>query len=141
MMAREIAKGGERVVDFDCGKAGEVRETAAALDQRGGRAAARRFGHVGMAVAPGAAKRHEQGAGGERARVARHSTHGRVRRAEHLAAGRGGDFVDSEGALVDRYRCRHRCGRAGRGPRSYYRRSADLRRNADLTVITCPDAA
>src|SRR5438552_15201903 len=84
-----------------------------------------------MAVALNAAKRHEQGAGGERARVARHSTHDRVRRAEHLAACCGRDFVEPEGALVDWYRRRHRWARAGRSPET----------DTDLTVITCTDAA
>jgi hypothetical protein len=131
MMARESAKGGERIFDFHRGKANRVGRMAAALDYRGGGAAARRLGEVGMAVAPDAAERHEQGAGGERARVDRHSTYDRVRRAEHLAAGCGGDFVEPESALVDWYRRRHRYARAGRTPEA----------DADLTVITCPDAA
>jgi hypothetical protein len=131
MMARESAKGGERIVNFDRGKANRGARAPAALDYRGGGAAARRFGEVRMAVPPDAAERHEQGAGGERARVDRHSTYDRVRRAEHLAAGCGGDFVKPEGALVDWYSRRHRYARAGRSP------DADT----DLTVITCPDAA
>ena len=68
MMAREIAKGGERVVDFDRGKAGEIGETAAALDYRSGRAAARGLGQVRMAVA---ARRLEAPRTGRRRRATR----------------------------------------------------------------------
>src|SRR6185437_5372969 len=136
MMAREIAQGGKRVVDFDRGEAGD---TASARDYRGCRAAPRCLGQIRMTVAVGAAKRDEQSAGAERARVARHSTHDRIRRAEHFAAGCGGDLVQPEGALVDRYRRRHRYGRAGRGPGTLTR--TGYRSGRDLSVITCLDAA
>ena len=80
-----------------------------------------------MAVAIDPAKRHEKGACGEGARVVRHTAHDHVGCAEHLAAGCGGDFIEPEGASVVWYRCGHRCARGIR--------------IADLTVITCPDAA
>jgi hypothetical protein len=112
MMARESAKGGEGIVDFNRGK---TRGPAAARDQRSPCATPRRLCQVCVAVAIGTSKRHEQSAGAERARVVRHSANGRLGRAEHFAAGCGGNFVEPEGALVIRYRRRHRRGRAGRG--------------------------
>ena len=97
----------------------------------GGSVAPRGLGQVRVPVAAGASKRYEEGSSAERARVAKHSAGDRLRRAEHLAAGCGGDFVEPEGALVDWYWRRHRCARAGRSPEA----------DTDLTVITCPDAA
>jgi hypothetical protein len=113
MIAGEIAKGDERVIDFDRGKAGPA---TAAFDYSGGSVAPRGLGQVRVPVAAGASKRYEEGSSAERARVAKHSAGDRLRRAEHLAAGCGGDLVQPESAPVDRYWGRHRCGRSRLSP-------------------------
>ena len=56
MMAGEVAKGDQCVIDFDRGKASS---TAAARDQRSRGAASRGLGQVRMAVTAGALKCHE----------------------------------------------------------------------------------
>ena len=115
MMPGKVTEGGQRIVNLDCGESLAGGGAAAARDDRGYGAAARRFAEVRMSVAIGALESNEERASLERSRIARDSAYNRIRRAEQLAAGCGGDLVETEGALVDWYRRCHR--RRPRGSR------------------------